>query len=103
MLGAFDDPSLIAVDGNVEHVFAERELSWVHVDDGLPRVEGQPHALQGQVSGSNRPTTTMPARLVIPHCYSSSTPAFRWSARYILRYAGSRTAVISFKSLMVGP
>jgi len=45
MLGAFDDPSLIEIDGNVEHVFAERELSWVHVDDGFPRVEGQPKGL----------------------------------------------------------
>lgn len=31
MLGAFDDPSLIEIDGNVEHVFAERELDWVRV------------------------------------------------------------------------
>lgn len=42
MLGAFDDPSLIEVAGNVDHVFAERELSWTHVDDGSTRHVGQP-------------------------------------------------------------
>ena len=42
MLGAFDDPSLIEVDGNVEHVFKERELDWLRVDDGFPGHEGQP-------------------------------------------------------------
>lgn len=42
MLGSFDDPSLIEVDGNVEHVFAERELKWLPVADGFPRSAGQP-------------------------------------------------------------
>ena len=42
LLGAFDDPSLIEIEGNVEHVFAECELSWVHVDDGFSRVKGNP-------------------------------------------------------------
>ncbi|MDJ0945579.1 MAG: GFA family protein [Kiloniellales bacterium] len=45
MLGAFDDPSLIEIDGNVEHVFAERELDWLHLDDDFPRVDGQPMGL----------------------------------------------------------
>ena len=45
MLGAFDDPSLIEIVGNVEHVFAERELSWARVNDGFPRFTGQPKGL----------------------------------------------------------
>jgi hypothetical protein len=42
MLGAFDDPSQIAVNDNVEQVFAERELPWLHVAGGFTRHIGQP-------------------------------------------------------------
>lgn len=40
MLGTFNDPSLIEVDGNVEHIFADRELNlctWItRVEDQRP-------------------------------------------------------------------
>jgi hypothetical protein len=36
-LGCFDDPAQIQIDGNVDHIFAERELGWLHLDDGFPR------------------------------------------------------------------
>ena len=45
MLGAFDDPATIQVRDNVNHVFAEQELDWLHVDDGFPRVDGLPSGL----------------------------------------------------------
>jgi hypothetical protein len=45
LLGAFDDPSKIEIHDNVNHIFAERELAWLHVDDGFPRVEGMPDGL----------------------------------------------------------
>jgi hypothetical protein len=45
LLGAFDDPSKIEIHDNVNHIFAERELAWLHVDDGFPRVEGIPDGL----------------------------------------------------------
>lgn len=45
LLGVFDDPSKIEVDDNVEHVFAERELEWMRIDDAFPHSEGLPHGL----------------------------------------------------------
>ena len=42
MLGAMDAPDQIALPESVEHVFAERELHWLKVDDGFARIEGQP-------------------------------------------------------------
>lgn len=45
LLGAVDDPSLIQVDGNLDHMFGTRELHWIRIDDGLPREEGVPGGL----------------------------------------------------------
>lgn len=45
LLGAFDDPSQLLVDNNVNHIFAERELNWLHIADGFPRAEGLPGSL----------------------------------------------------------
>ena len=41
LLGSFDDPSKIKIDDNVDHVFSERELEWLHTDDQFPRSEGE--------------------------------------------------------------
>ena len=35
----------IRVDANVHHIFAERELDWLRVDDGFTRAEGLPASL----------------------------------------------------------
>jgi hypothetical protein len=45
LLGAFDDPSQIQIGRKVDHIFAERELDWLRIDDGLPRNEGMPSGL----------------------------------------------------------
>lgn len=45
LLGTLDDPSRIEVNDNVEHVFAERELGWMRIDDTFPHTEGLPHGL----------------------------------------------------------
>ena len=47
LLGTFDDPALIEVRDNVDHVFAERELAWMKVDDHFPHAEGMPESLAG--------------------------------------------------------
>jgi len=43
-LGCFDDPSQIQI-GNVDHVFAERQLAWLPIDDGYPHHVGIPSGL----------------------------------------------------------
>ena len=45
LLGAFDDPSQIRVDDNVNHIFAKYELDWLNIDDGFPRVDELPGSL----------------------------------------------------------
>ncbi len=44
LLGSFDDPSKIKVDDNVDHIFSERELEWLHIDDQFPRLEGEKYS-----------------------------------------------------------
>ena len=45
LLGTFDDPSGIEINGNVGHVLAERQLGWLRNDDAFPQTEGLPHGL----------------------------------------------------------
>ena len=45
LLGSFDEPSQIEIDDNVDHVFAERELAWIRIDDRFPRAKGLPEGL----------------------------------------------------------
>ena len=45
LLGSFDDPSGIEVNDNVDHVFAERELKWIKIEDTFPRADGLPQGL----------------------------------------------------------
>ena len=45
LLGSFDDPSKIEINDNVDHVYAERELGWIKVDDDSPRADGLPAGL----------------------------------------------------------
>ena len=45
LLGSFDDPRKIEINDNVDHVYAERELGWIRIDDDFPRAEGLPQGL----------------------------------------------------------